>query len=80
MFVNVSLMGIPLELPDEYVTEVHTVYKNGVRVYQFRKLERDIPQYMQIMGNRIKSIYTGQKKVEKVKSNVADPIDLGETI
>ena len=114
MFVNVSLMGVPLELPEEYVTEVlsdyveisghfyvkkrmyNTVYKNGVRVYQFRKLEKDIPQFIQIMGNKVKTIYTGQKKFEKRKnidiaenqrmaneatcSKNPDPVDLGEAL
>ena len=114
MFVNVSLMGIPLELPEEYVTAVltnygeisgnffvkkrmyNTVYKNGIRVYQFRKLEKDIPQFIQIMGNKVKTIYTGQKKFEKKKfvdvaenqrvaneatcSKNPDPVDLGEAL
>ena len=114
MFVNVSLMGVPLEFPEEYVTEVlsdygeisghfdvkkrmyNTVYKNGVRVYQFRKLEKDIPQFIQIMGNKVKTIYTGQKKFEKRKnidvaenqrmaneatcSKNPDTVDLGEAL
>ena len=114
MFVNVSLMGVPLEFPEEYVTEVlsdygeisghfyvkkrmyNTVYKNGVSIYQFRKLEKDIPQFIQIMGNKVKTIYTGQKKFEKRKnidvaenqrmaneatcSKNPDPVDLGEAL
>ena len=43
----------------------NVVYKNGVRVYQFRKLTKDIPEFIQIMGKRTKVIYTGQKKRER---------------
>ena len=89
-------MSLYWELPLEYVKKrmYNTIYKNGVRLYQFRKLERIIPQYIHIMGNRIKIIYTGQNKEEKVDNIVianvtenqrlprqlADPIDLGEAI
>ena len=107
-------MGIPLELPEIYVTEClkeygeisgnffvkkrmyNVVYKNGVRVYQFRKLTKDIPEFIQIMGNRTKVIYTGKKKREKAPyvnvlnqqraineatcSKDAEPNDLGKTI
>ena len=43
------------------------VYKDGTRVYQFRKLLKDIPKHIQIMGNRVKVIYTGQKKEVRVR-------------
>ena len=67
MFVNVSLMGVQLELPEVNVTQVlenygdisehffvkkrmyDVVYKNSTRVYQFRKLSKDIPEHIQIM-------------------------------
>ena len=92
MFVNVSLMGIPLELPEVNVTQVlesygeisgqffvkkrmyDVVYKNGTRVYQFRKLLKDIPEHIQIMGNRVKVIYTGQKKEVRVRIEKVDVV------
>ena len=43
-------------------------------VYQFRKLTKEIPEYIQIMGNRVKVIYTGQKKEIRVRREKVDVV------